>query len=226
MDYILKRLKELAESNYKNFQGSLIPNIEPGTVLGVRTPALRALAKELKNTPEAKEFMNELPHKYFDENQLHAFLISQMKDVNQCFIEIEKFLPYVDNWATCDQMNPKVIGKYPDELYQKILVWIKSDRTYTVRFAIKNLMDFYLDNNFDISQFDMIIKASNASDEYYIKMVCAWYFATALFKQYDASIKVIEERRLDDWTHRKTIQKARESFRITDEQKDYLKTLK
>lgn len=227
MENILQQIQSLAEPRYGEFQGSLIPGVTEDRVLGVRTPALRALARQLKGTKEAKEFMGELPHYYFDEDQLHAFLISEIKDYDSCMEEIERFLPYVNNWATCDQMNPKAIGKDKKALYGMCLEWLKSPHTYTVRFAIKCFMNFYLDDSdFDEQQLELAATAAKETDEYYIKMMVAWYYATALYKQYDATIRFIEERKLDDWTHRKAIQKARESYRITDEQKDYLKSLK
>jgi len=227
MDSIMKRLTGLLDNSYKNFQGSLIPTIDEKSVLGIRTPELRKLAKELKGSEEAALFMQELPHNYFDENQLHAFLITEIKDYDECMEAVEKFLPYIDNWATCDQMNAKAIGKKKDRLYANILKWLESSHTYTVRFAIKCLMDYYLDDaSFDASQLELAALTAHKSEEYYIRMMVAWYYATALCKHYDTTIKFIEERRLDEWTHRKAIQKARESFRITDEQKEYLKSLK
>ena len=224
MEEIVNKLIALRDSNYKTFQGSLIPSVDEGDVLGVRTPDLRAYAKEIKNSQMAEEFKNELPHKYFEENQLHAFLIASIKDFDKCIEEIERFLPYIDNWATCDQMNPSALKKNPDELLKYVKKWIKDDKTYTVRFAIKTLMNFYLDDLFDVKYLDMVAAVKN--EEYYVQMMVAWYFATALAKQYDETVKYIEDHRLSDWTHKKTIQKARESFRVTDENKNYLKTLK
>lgn len=227
MEYILDKLKSLSDKKYGDFQASLVPGVDGIKVIGVRTPVLRSMAKELKGTEAVKTFMDELPHEYFEEDQLHAFLISEIKDYDKCMSEIEKFLPYVNNWATCDQMNPKVIGKEIERLNSKILEWLQSSHTYTVRFALKCYMNFFLDDKyFDTNQLELAVKASRESEEYYIKMMVAWYFATALYKQYDATVKFIEQHKLDDWTHRKAIQKARESYRITDEQKEYLKTLK
>jgi 3-methyladenine DNA glycosylase AlkD len=214
----------MKDEQYKSFQSGLIPNIDKNLVIGVRTPKLRKLAKEICRDDMTEEFMNELPHKYFEENQLHAFLISDIKDYELCVRELERFLPYVDNWATCDQMNPKILKKYPEKLIDKVYEWLESADTYTVRFAIKLLMDYYLEDEFK-EEYPKLV-AGIASDEYYVKMMAAWYFATALAKQYDAVIIYIEKRMLPEWTHRKTIQKACESYRITDEQKIYLRTLK
>jgi 3-methyladenine DNA glycosylase AlkD len=214
----------MKDEQYKSFQRGLIPNIDKNLVIGVRTPELRKLAKEIRRDNMAEEFMSGLPHKYFEENQLHAFLISDIKDYELCVRELCRFLPYVDNWATCDQMNPKILKKYPEKLINKIYDWLESTDTYTVRFAIKLLMDNYLEDEFK-EEYPKLV-AGIASDEYYVKMMVAWYFATALAKQYDAVIGYIEKRMLSEWTHRKTIQKACESYRITDEQKIYLRTLK
>ena len=167
--------------------------------------------------------MSQLPHRYFEENQLHAFLISEIKDYNRCVDEVERFLPYIDNWATCDQMNPKILKKHTEELLPYIEKWINSKHTYTIRYGIKCLMDYYLDDLFDVKYADMV--CSVVSDEYYVNMMIAWYFATALAKQYEAVLTYIENHRLDEWTRKKAIQKARESKRVTKEQKEYLKEL-
>ena len=169
-------------------------------------------------------FLDDLPHKYFDENQLHAFIISEIKDYGKCMEEVNRFLPYVDNWATCDQMSPKVFRKHRGELIREIKKWIRSDRTYTVRFGTGMLMEHFLEEDFDAAYPDMV--ADRRSDEYYINMMTAWYFATALAKRYDEILPYIEEQRLDVWTHNKAIQKSVESCRITPEQKEYLKSLK
>lgn len=223
MKSILDRLYSLADTDYKEFQSPLIPTQEKDKMIGVRTPALRSLAKELKGTAVAEEFMKELPHAYFEENQLHAFIISDIKDYDECLSQLEIFLPYVDNWATCDQMNPKALKKCPKLMLEKIKEWLKSDHTYTVRFGIKLLMNFYLEEEFDGSYLELV--SSVESDEYYVKMMVAWYFATALAKQYDATIPYLQKRRLPEWTHKKAIQKACESNRITMRQKVYLKSL-
>ena len=169
-------------------------------------------------------FLDELPHKFFEENQLHAFIISEIKDYDECILYLNKFLPYVDNWATCDQMSPKVFKKNHSKLLDQIKVWIKSSKTYTIRFGIGMLMQYYLDDDFKLEYLEMV--SNIKSDEYYVNMMIAWYFATALAKQYDSTIKIIEGKKLDVWTHNKTIQKAIESYRITFEQKDYLRSLK
>lgn len=224
MTEIQEKLFEIQDEKYKNFQGSLIPGGAGLNMIGVRTPQLRSLAKEMVKSGEADNFINELPHSYFEENQLHAFIICQIKDYRTCVEEIDRFLPYVDNWATCDQMNPKALKKDIASLNEKIKEWIASDETYTVRFGVKCFMNFFLDEHFDKEQLDII--SGIKSDEYYVKMMVAWYFATALAKQYDATIGYFEKRVLPEWTHRKAIQKAVESNRISDEKKAYLRTLK
>ena len=221
---IRQRLFELQDVPYRDFQVKLIPTVETESMIGVRTPALRKLAREYGRRDEIGVFLQDLPHKYFDENQLHAFIISGIKDFETCIMHVEKFLPYVDNWATCDQMSPTVFKKKRQELLPFIREWMKSDRTYTVRFGIGMLMQHYLDEDFDPSYPEMV--AGIKSEEYYISMMIAWYFATALAKQYDTVLPYIEEKRLDSQTHNRAIQKAVESYRITQEQKAYLKTLK
>ena len=221
---IQQRLFELQDTAYRDFQAKLIPGRSPESMIGVRTPALRKLAKELAKRDDIDSFLQELPHAYFDEDQLHAFIISENKDFASSVEQTERFLPFVDNWATCDQLSPKVFGKHKQELLPYIRKWIGSDETYTVRFAIGMLMSHFLDADFDPAYPEMV--ASVRSEEYYINMMIAWYFATALAKQYDAVLPYVEERRLDSWTHNKTIQKAVESYRITSEQKEYLKSLK
>ena len=221
---IRAELRRLQDIKYRDFQSKLIPTIDPDTVIGVRTPELRKYAKTLVKKENIQEFLNELPHRYFDENQLHAFIISEIRDYERCVEAVIQFLPYVDNWATCDRMSPKVFKKHRKELLEQIKVWIKSDRTYTARFGIGMLMEHFLDEDFDPAYPEMI--STIRSDEYYINMMTAWYFATALAKQYDVILPYIEEQKLDVWTHNKAIQKAVESNRITPEQKAYLKTLK
>lgn len=221
---IKKHLFELKESDYKEFMAKLIPGVDPGSVLGIRTPALRNYAKELAKRDDIDDYLHSLPHELFDENQLHAFILSELKDYDRCIKEVDSFLPYIDNWATCDQLSPKVFKKHKEELLLNVKTWIKSKDTYTVRFAIGMLMQYFLDEEFDKSYPEIVAKIK--SDEYYINMMRAWYFATALAKQYDAIIPYIEKNVLDKWTHNKTVQKAIESYRITDEQKEYLKSLK
>ncbi len=223
-EFILDELNKRQDIKYRDFQAGLIPGKNADCMIGVRTPELRKFAKELSKHEDIGEFLDVLPHKYFDENQLHAFIISEFKDYDRCIAEVEKFLPYVDNWATCDQLSPKVFKKNKEKLFSKIEEWIKSDKTYTVRFAVGMLMQHYLDEDFDPKYPEMV--AVLRSDEYYINMMIAWYFATALAKQYDEVLPYIENKKLDVWTHNKTIQKAVESYRITPEQKEYLRSLK
>ena len=224
----MKEIQELLfakqDIKYRDFQAPLFPNVNKETIIGVRTPDLKKLAKELFGSETANKFIETLPHRYFDENQLHAFIISLIKDYETCLKEVEIFLPYVDNWATCDQLSPKVFVKHKDELIISIKKWLKSKDTYTVRFAIGMLLQHYLDESFKEEYLKLV--SGVKSDEYYINMMIAWYFATALAKQYKVSIKYIEDKCLDPWVHNKTIQKAVESYRITDEQKTYLKSLK
>ncbi len=223
-DEIVTELFKMRDVDYAQFQGKLIPTVSSDRVIGVRTPALRAFAKDLYKDPDIDEFLCATPHQYFDEDQLHAFVISLEKDFDKCIALVEKFLPFIDNWATCDQLSPKCFKKEQKKLLSYIKVWIKSNHTYTVRFAIGMLMQHYLDDGFKTEYADMV--AEVRSDEYYINMMIAWYFATALAKQYESIVPYIEERRLAVWVHNKAIQKSVESYRITAEQKEYLKTLK
>lgn len=224
IEEIRKKLFELQDKKYRDFQCRLIPTLESTTIIGVRTPELRRYAKELVKQKDMQNFLHFLPHQYFEENQLHAFMISEIKDNKQCLEELNQFLPFVDNWATCDQLSPKVFKKNRSELIDQIKQWVCSDRTYTVRFGIGMLLEHFLDDDFDPIYLEMVSKIS--SEEYYIRMMIAWYFATALAKQYTKALPYIEEQKLDIWTHNKTIQKAVESRRITLEQKEYLKRLK
>ena len=221
---IRAELVGMRDEKYATFQAKLIPGIDPKAVIGVRTPQLRSYAKKLVKEEGVADFLKVLPHEYFDETQLHAFIISEMKDFDGCLAEVNRFLPYVDNWATCDQLSPKVFGKHKDRLLPQIINWMKSDETYTIRFGIGMLMQHYLDDDFRPEYPQMV--AEIRSDEYYVNMMIAWYFATALAKQYQTVLPFIEDRKLDAWTHNKAIQKAVESYRITAEQKEYLKTLK
>ena len=223
-DEITTKLFSLQDTAYRDFQVKLIPGMDAQKEIGVRTPELRKLSKELAKREDIREFLNDLPHQYFDENQLHAFILSGEKDFEKCMEDLERFLPYVDNWATCDQTSPKVFRKHRKELLDAIRRWIESDHPYTVRFAIKMLMEHFLDEDFDPAYPEMV--AEVRSEEYYIRMMIAWYFATALAKQYEAVLPYLEQKKLDVWTHNKTIQKAVESYRITEEQKIYLKSLK
>ena len=221
---IEKRLFEMRDTAYGDFQAALMPTVEKNRIIGVRTPLLRNLAKELKGNDEAFEFMKELPHKYYEENNLHAFLIEYIRDFDECISELNRFLPHVDNWASCDCMNPKVLKKHPDKLLCEIEKWLSSEYIYTVRYGIKKLMDHFLDENFDNRYLEIV--ASVQSDEYYVKMMKAWYFATALAKQYDSALIYLKENHLPLWEHNKTIQKALESCRISDERKKELRILK
>jgi 3-methyladenine DNA glycosylase AlkD len=223
-DEIRKELFALQDIKYRDFQMKLIPGKDPENSIGVRTPELRRFAKELSKRPDIGEFLNDLPHEYFDEDQLHAFIISGIRDYDSCMDHVERFLPYVDNWATCDQMSPKVFKKHKPALAVRADKWLDSDRTYTIRFGIKMLMEHFLGEEFSLKYPERV--SDLRSDEYYVNMMIAWYFATALAKQYDAILPFIENKRLDVWTHNKAIQKAVESYRITPEQKEYLKTLK
>lgn len=221
---IQKELFELQDISYGDFQAKLVPNIPRELFIGVRVPEARKLAKRLAKEPEASEFLKDLPHKYYDENILHALLISEMRDYDACIVAIDEFLPYIDNWAVCDILSPKIFKEHKTSLLEKIKEWSASDKTYTCRFGLEMLMSYFLDNDFKPDYLE--ITTSVHSDEYYVRMMIAWFFATALAKQWDASIKYIEDNRLDTWTHNKAIQKAKASRRITPKQKEYLKALK
>lgn len=225
---IQKKLFEKQDLKYKAFQSKLIPTVDAAKVIGVRTPDLRAIAKKFANHPEIEKFLSTLPHEYYDENQVHAFILSLIKDYDECVSHIDKFLPFVDNWATCDQMRPKVFAKkqYRKPLLNDVERWINAPTTnvYTVRFGIETLMSFFLDDDFNPKFLKWVSKIR--SEEYYLNMMVAWFFATALAKQYETTIPFIEKHRLDIWTHNKTIQKAIESYRITEDQKSNLRTLK
>ncbi len=223
-EQIRMHLFELQDKAYRDFNSKLIPNIALDTQIGIRTPALRKYAKELAKTPEAMAFLDSLPHKYYEENNLHGFLLETIKDYDTAIRYIDAFLPHINNWSTCDCTVPKVFKKHPAALLAKVKEWIASDHTYTIRYGIGTLMRCYLDEQFQPAYLDLV--ASVKSEEYYVNMMIAWYFATALAKQYDATLPYIERRVLEPWTHRKTIQKAIESYRITPEQKSYLRTLK
>lgn len=208
---------------YKDFLAKLVPNIDLNSIIGVRTKEIRDYAKELVKE-DYLVFLKELPHKYFEENQLHAFIISEIKDYDECIAYLNTFLKYIDNWATCDQLSPKVFKKNTDKLLDQINIWIKSSKIYEVRFGINMLMKYYLDSNYKKEYLELVSKIK--SNEYYINMMIAWFFATALVKQYDDAITYLENKKLDKWVHNKTIQKAIESYRITNAQKEYLKSLK
>ena len=221
---IQKRLFELSDEKNADFSAKLTPGIDREKFLGVRIPASRKLAKEIIKENEHKDFLNSLPHKYYDENILHSILISEIKDYDECIKYIDEFLPYVNNWAVCDTMSPKAFKNKHERLMNDILRWVDSDQTYTIRFGLKMLMAHFLGNDFKNEY--LKIPAKIKSDEYYINMMIAWFYATALAKQWDNTIVFIENGVLDKWVHNKAIQKARESYRITAEQKEYLKSLK
>lgn len=221
---IQRQLFKNQEIKYRDFQAKLLPTVDAQTVIGVKTPILREFAKALYKEDDFIGFLNDLPHKYFEENQLHAFLICEMKDFDLCTNFLNQFLPYVDNWATCDQMSPKIFKKHKERLLEQIKIWLDSSETYTVRFAVGMLMRHFLDEDFELEYPKMI--SLICSEEYYVNMMIAWYFATALAKQYEVILPFLEEKHLDKWTHNKAIQKALESYRISEKQKRYLRTLK
>lgn len=262
MKEIIEKLKKLQDVKYRDFQAGLVPNIDISNVLGVRTPNLKKLAKEMigseKILPrETEKFLRELPHKYFDENQLHIFIVSEIKNYDECINEVEKFLPYIDNWATCDQLCPKIFKKNKKDLYKHIEKWINSKKAYTVRFGVKCLMQYFLDEDFNIEYLEMVeninfpqkksrdnknvVKGKESKegminikntysvkddpDKYYVEMMRAWFFATALAKQYKETLTILEKQKLPIWTHNKAIQKATESFRVSDNHKKEIKKL-
>lgn len=222
-DYLLKN----QDLQYKQFHSSLMPTINSEVVIGIKVPILRNYTKELLKkyaTQSFIPFFKDLPHQYYEENNIHAFLIEKINNYDECLFQLEQFLPYIDNWATCDMLNPKVFSKNKDKLLKKINEWIKSSHTYTIRFGIGMLMRYFLDKDFNSSYLELVY--SIKSEEYYVNMMKAWFFATALTKQYDATLPIIQNKKLDTWTHNKAIQKAIESFRVPAEHKQYLKTLK
>ena len=219
---ILKTLYANADAVYRDFNSALIPSVLKDFVIGVRTPQLRSLAKDMVKSGEYKDFIDNLPHKFFEENQLHAFILSYLRDFNVVIHETERFLPYVDNWATCDQLSPMVFKKHKDDLINYVYKWVKSKHTYTVRFGITTLMQYWLDDDFDEKYADIV--ANIKSDDYYVNMMRAWYFATGLAKQYERILPYLQK--LDDWTRKRTVQKAIESFRVSDEHKKKLRSLK
>ena len=218
------RLFELQDLKYRDFHAKLMPTVNKEKIIGVRTPALRVFAKKYGKTDEAKEYLQILPHQYYEENNLHGLLIEQIKDYDTCLEELERFLPYIDNWATCDMLAVKVVKNHLDTFIDEVYRWMESDHAYTIRFGISMLMRYYLEDAFQMEYPEKV--AQIRSEEYYVNMMRAWYFATALAKQYDKILPFIEKQKLDVWTHNKTIQKAIESYRITPEQKEYLRGLK
>lgn len=224
MTDLQKRLFEFRDEKNAAFQAKLAPTVPPETCLGCRVPDLRKFAKVYSKEEGWEHFLKELPHKYYDENLLHGFLLDSIKDFKTCLSAVEEFLPFVDNWAVCDTMCPKIFKKHLPEIMEKIKIWIKSEKTYTVRFAVDLLMSLFLDEAFEPEH--LLLPLQIDSDEYYIKMMIAWYYATALAKQWDDTIKILEHKKLTPWTHNKTIQKALESYRVTADHKTYLRTLK
>lgn len=221
---VYERLSKFKDNEYREFQSKLVPNISKDTILGVRTPDMRNIAKEVFGTKEGNDFLKKLPHKYYEENLVHFFLIAMIKDFDECIKETERFLPYIDCWPVCDQSSPKVFKKKHEELLPYIKKWIDSDHVYTSRFGMRMLMNEFLDKDFKPEYLKWV--CAKKGEDYYLKMMVAWYFATALAKQYDASIVYFEKRKLDEWCHKKAIQKAIESYRVSDEHKDYLRTLR
>jgi 3-methyladenine DNA glycosylase AlkD len=224
MNPIVEQLKANGDEPYRRFQSKLLPTVDPQRIIGVRTPTLRKLAKQFRQDEGCGGFLAALPHTYFEENLLHGILISENPDFQSCVGQLERFLPYVDNWAVCDQTSPKVFKKQRGELLPHIQRWLASEHVYTVRFAIGMLMRHFLDEEFQPEYLDMV--TGIRSKEYYVNMEIAWYMATALAKQWESAVPYLEEDTMERWTHNRTIQKARESFRITKAQKEYLKTLR
>ena len=218
---IQKALFEMRDEKYRDFNAKLMPNIDKNTIIGVRVPQIRGLAKKIKEN--TGDFLEKLPHKYYEENNLHAFLIAEIADFDECIGKINDFLPYVDNWATCDSMKPKCFKKNKEKLLSEIEKWLKTEHEYTVRFAIGMLMTHFLDEDFDEKYLQKVSEIK--SDKYYINMMIAWYFQAALAKQWESAVKYIEKDRLSPWVRKKTVQKAKESYRITQKQKEYLKSL-
>lgn len=221
---IIKELFKLQDMQYRDFHARLMPTVEKEKIIGIRIPNIRSFAKKIHNTTDACEFLQQLPHEYYEENNLHAFLIAEIKDFDECIFELERFLPYIDNWATCDSLRPQCFKFNTDKLITYIYKWIDSGNLYTVRFGIEMLMLYYLDDAFDEEYLHTVSKIR--SKEYYVNMMISWCFATALAKQYEAAVLFIESKRLSPWVHNKTIQKATESYRIPNDIKAYLKTLK
>lgn len=216
----------LKDENYRRFHAKLIPDIPIDNIIGVRTPVLRKYAKEVAKLPETNIILESLPHIYYEENNLHGALLSLLypKDIIAFMEQLERFLPYVDNWATCDMLSPKIFKKHLSYVYERVQKWLQSDAVYTIRFGIVTLLGFYLDDAFEPEMLQLV--ANVRSEEYYVNMAVAWYFSMALVKQYDATLPYIQNRVLEPWTHNKSIQKAIESRRIPQETKAYLRGLK
>ena len=219
-----EKLLSLKDDKNALFVAKLIPNIDPKTILWTKIPVLRNLAKEFKNSSEKENFLKIIPHKFFEENLLHVIFLESEKDFDKAVLELEKFLPFIDNWSVCDTSSPKIFKKYPNETLQKIKIWIKSEKVYTIRYAIWLLLSNFLDENFSADLLELVAEVKN--DDYYVQMMQAWFFATALAKQYDATISLLESKKLEPFVQNKTIQKSRESRRISSETKKYLLNLK
>ena len=219
-----KELFKIQDKKYRDFVSKLTPNIDSETIIGIRFPELRKLSKQIFKDNNYQDFLDDLPHEYFEENNLHVLLVSQIKDYDKCILEINKFLPYINNWSTCDTFSPKVFTNNKDKLIKEIKKWIKSKDTYTIRFGVLMLMKHYLDEDFKEEYLKLVSKIK--SDEYYVNMMIAWYFATALAKQYEYTLPYIKNKILSPWVHNKTIQKAIESYRISEDKKALLRTLK
>lgn len=221
---VQKQLFKMQDTGYRDFHAKLIPTMDKDKVIGIRAPQLRAFAREFGKTEEAEMFLEVLPHQYYEENNLHGLLIEQIRDYGECLKELDRFLPYIDNWATCDMLALRLMKDHRNVFIKEVYRWMGSDEPYTIRFGISMLMRYYLDEEFKPEYPKKV--AAIRSEEYYVNMMRAWYFATALAKQYPSVLPFLEERKMDTWTHNKTIQKAVESYRITPEQKEYLRTLR
>ena len=222
---IIQKLFSMQDIKYRDFTSKLIPNISPNGMIGVRLPQVKKLAKEIYKSGEYISFVNALPHIYFEEYHLHCYIISEIKEFEQFIIELEKLLPYIDNWSVCDSLRPKCFAKNKEKTLIYIKNWLKSEHVYTQRFAIEMLMVHYLNDDFQPGYLDLVSKVEG--DDYYLKMMVGWYFATALAKQYEATVPYFENRLIKDkWTHNKAIQKALESYRVSEDNKKYLKCLK
>lgn len=221
---VYEKLLACRDEEFGAFQRKLVPNISPDTIIGVRTPQMRKIAKEVFGTEEGDSFIKKLPHTYYEENMVHFFMISLIRDFEECFRAVEEFLPFVDCWPVSDQSTPKVFKKNHEKLIPAVTRWIASNHVYTARFGLRMLMNEYLGEDFKEEYLELA--ASKTGEDYYLKMMVAWFFATALAKRYEESVVYLEQCRLDPWVHKKTIQKAVESFRVSEEHKNYLRTLK
>ena len=225
MDVITKMLFLEQDLEYRDFNSRIIPNIDKNRIIGVRMPVLRKIAKEIKDNDYIDGFLNELPHRYQEENILHGIILTlKYKDIDILLDKLDMFLPYVDNWAITDIISPKIFKKYPDKVYDRIKIWVNSKYEYVVRFGVVSLLQFYLDDNFKLDVLELV--SNIKSDYFYVNMAIAWFYSIALIKQYEDTIKYFEDKKLDKWIHNKSIQKAIESYRISDSRKEYLRSLK